>query len=64
MLTTDADFEIRICFASFLYAHLHELTYTFLIKNFKRIGLDDTVLFIEFQEFEIGRASSMERMCL
>lgn len=51
VFATDADFELGTSGTAFLDAHLYELAHAFLIEDFERIGLDDAVLFVEFEEF-------------
>ena len=50
MFAADAYFEFGFNTTAFFNAHADELADTFLVENFKWIGLDDAVFFVEFQE--------------
>src|SRR3954463_4495106 len=50
MLTADADLQIRTRLATFLYAHLHQLSDAFTIKDGKRILLQDSLAQVCRQE--------------
>ena len=50
MFTADTYLEFGLSCTTLLDTHLHKLTYTFLIKHFEGIGLDDTVLLVELEE--------------
>ena len=50
VFTTDTNFEFRFCRTSFANAHFNELTYTFLVKYFKRINFDYAVFLVVFEE--------------
>ena len=50
MFAADTHFEFGFGRAAFFHAHSYELANAFLIEHFERIGLDDSVFFVEFEE--------------